>query len=611
MYLRSMALLLIGLAAISIALLTGAVLSQADEFNPAAVRQEVVKLIADLDSERFDVRRAAAGRLELLSSQRELTSLLTTEFQKAAKAPNASLEMRFVLEPLLANLAESTQKPDESPARPEVPSEANFDVSPGELRRLIDALEADSFQARSMARDRLQSLLAEKEIAIQAFLSMKRRLADPNTSAESRQVMQRLCEEVRAAWLLSEPSAWEMPEPTPAQVAGWLDDLVRPIPNEWKARAWPVHESAAQELLDLLVRDAWLPKVKAELEARLAIEVEKGSINEPTDAAKRIKRVLDWTRPAMVAEFWQGAQHRGIQHLLIGVPNHAEHAERASHFDRCDDESAHCVSGNALTAGNDYPVGIFFIHPKKEDAQFHLVNLSTPRRRLAYEHQVKIDEAKRFAAISERTVAWLLKQKRPLSEDEVKMLRQIDPGAVSRFAGRYFSAIDDEPYNAESELNLAGRTSRHGMLCAVLAENGTKDAIPGLMAAIQAKRFLPPATSRTFGDSPYNLPWIAALAIAGRDPWPEVDDWLAGLVARTSPLKVGQPNPPELGATAAALLLRRHSVPTAIFSLEQVEDNQFSTYGCAGFRFAIPEKRAEVSQWWVERKNRVAAAGGS
>jgi len=56
---------------------------------------------------------------------------------------------------------------------------------------------------------------------------------------------------------------------------------------------------------------------------------------------------------------------------------------RPTHFDRCDDRSAHYVSGNSLSPG-DYPVGVAFSHPRQENAFFDLVNLPTPRRRMAY-----------------------------------------------------------------------------------------------------------------------------------------------------------------------------------------------------------------------------------
>ena len=44
----------------------------------------------------------------------------------------------------------------------------------------------------------------------------------------------------------------------------------------------------------------------------------------------------------------------------------------------------------------------------------------------------------------------------------------------------------------------------------------------GCWQAIQHKRFLRPSSL-----GPYELPWLAALSIAARDPWPEADAWLA------------------------------------------------------------------------------------
>src|SRR5581483_3855094 len=139
-----------------------------------------------------------------------------------------------------------------------------------------------------------------------------------------------------------------------------------------------------------------LPQVKAALEKRLA----DGQL--ANDAQTRLTAVLDWTRPAMTAEFWQSGRHLGIQHMIVGVPHFPQGARRASHFDSIDDQTAHCVSGNSLSPG-DYPVGVFFPHPLTLEACFQLVNLPTPRKRMAYEYYVKRDESLRRAEISQRT----------------------------------------------------------------------------------------------------------------------------------------------------------------------------------------------------------------
>ena len=93
--------------------------------------------------------------------------------------------------------------------------------------------------------------------------------------------------------------------------------------------------------------------------------------------------MLDWTKPELVAEFWQGGHQTGEQHLVVGVPTLSPNAMKPTHFDRADDRVAHYVSGNSLSPG-DYPVGEAFPHPLVEHGFFHLVNLPTPRRRMAY-----------------------------------------------------------------------------------------------------------------------------------------------------------------------------------------------------------------------------------
>jgi hypothetical protein len=245
---------------------------------------------------------------------------------------------------------------------------------------------------------------------------------------------------------------------------------------------------------------------------------------------------------------------------------------------------------------------------QREGVMYHLVNLPTPRRRLLFEYRhLKVPEAQRLAELSERTTAWMLAQKRPLGQREIALLVQLDFGAVSRFAGPYLRTVDDAASGAgddEIHLNLAGRSSRHAMLCYVLAEVGTREAAPGLLEAIKSGRFLPPSP-----DAPYQLPWIAALSIARRDPWPDCDDWLAGLIERTEALVTIGPESAELGATAAALLLSRHDVPPADFGLAEVGNEQLLELGCQGFRFNVSERRGDVARWWQRHKARLAQHG--
>ena len=123
-------------------------------------------------------------------------------------------------------------------------------------------------------------------------------------------------------------------------------------------------ETAERELLDLLARDPYVPRVTAALRARLK--------RDPgAQAAARLQSLLDWTKPAIVAEIWQRPspeiqQDRGCalrQNFLVGVSTLWPGAARPVLFDRVDDHVAHCVSGNSLSPG-DYPVGEAFPPPK-------------------------------------------------------------------------------------------------------------------------------------------------------------------------------------------------------------------------------------------------------
>lgn len=119
------------------------------------------------------------------------------------------------------------------------------------------------------------------------------------------------------------------------------------------------------------------------------------------------------------------------------------------------------------------------------------------------------------------------------------------------------------------------------------------------------------------------MPWIAALAIAGRvherSEWPEVDDWLARLIPRTDPLvlprtdvkpeevnseddapEVGEQYP-ELGATAAAILLRRHGIAPSVYGLEPLGRQFLVQVGCQGHRFTNPQDRQALLDWWGDR----------
>ncbi len=319
----------------------------------------------------------------------------------------------------------------------------------------------------------------------------------------------------------------------------------------------------------------------------------------------------------MVAEYWNQGRLLGIQHLYVGVPSRGPGAIRPSHFDRIDDQTAHCVSGQNLQPG-DYPVGTAIAHPSSSypGSYFHLVNLPSPRRRMAYELLTDFDEAARLRALSRRTLDRFLAEKRPLSGKEILVAGQLDAGEVSRFVGKYFAAVDDRLPAPEERAELAARLftpalgglppptpnkeipSLHGLLCEQLAQRGTAEAAAGLLQAIRDKRFLPPGPH-----SPRRREWITLLAIARRDPWPELDTWLASLVDRTERLVEIPLDAPELGATAAALLLTRRGQDPLRFGLKAVDEVLLPVVDLVGYRFPSAQGSARIHAWWSEQSS--------
>ena len=532
---------------------------------------QVKTLLAQLDDDCYEVRQQAAAQCEALLARRELHHLLAEQFHQAAMRPELSLEVHRRLRVWLRQLPQ----PNPTPER----------ATPEQLDRLIAQLDAPGAGARAAAEYCLLHLAADPQQAQAVLTAVKRRLTDPQLGIDATRQLEALWEQARRVVLLGDSPHVAPPTVTDRQIAQWIEQLAQPTPAHRNRTELLRRRNAQRELLDLLLCDSEVPRVRKALEDRLA----RAEASEAAD----LRQLLELTLPALVAECWQGRRHVGEQHLLVGVPSQAETAAKPSHFDRIDDRTAHCVSGNNLEPG-EYPVHVAFPHPKTESAFFHLVNLPNPRRRMAYKYLSQIDEGLRLAEISRRTFQRILAEKRPFSEAELVMLAQLDPQELSRFAGPYFAAVDDSPLPPMGLVRRGGRPSRHAMICIYLAEEGTNAAVPGLLSAAQRGRFLPPKP-----DAPYRLHWVALLAIARRDPWPDCDNWLAAQVANSELLvEDGRQTPIELGATAAALLLRRHGQPVGPYGLEAVEDPLLGQLGVEGFRFVTPEGRQQVHQWW-------------
>jgi hypothetical protein len=412
-------------------------------------------------------------------------------------------------------------------------------------------------------------------------------------SLEARRTLEAVLDRAREVWVVNDSAKVVLPPVATEQIVAWLDDLVLAD----RAR----RDTAHRELIDLLVRDDTRKQLVELLEERHAAA-------DTVEAEVRYRELIDFAPPAMAAEVWgyevdlatnqvnrERRQHRTVQYLIVGVPQMPEGAPHATHFDSCDDATAHCVSGNSLDPG-DYPVGVAIPHPiPGQEVMFYLVNLPTPRRRLAYEYSLRRDERDRLLAISERTLAHFLANRQVLDEQHAMLLLLLDPGAVSRFAGPYFQAVSDRPLSATRG---GGQLTLHTAICSALILVGTRDAVPALEKLARSGTLQKPNFQ-----NPFDIAWIAALSIARRDPWPGVDDWLAGLVDETDPLITNADPVPDLGSTAAGLLLERQQVSQQEFDLEPAGNNAFERAEFEGYRFTSDEARRAVRQWWAERKD--------
>jgi hypothetical protein len=531
------------------------------------------ELIRQLDDASFEVRQAAAEQLGRLSREPEFAPALADDFQRLLCDERTSFEVRTQLEDLMRHLPVASAEP------PKVPS--------ADIDHLLNLLDDDSFAVRTGAAERLKWLARNPAMICPLLESIKSRLADAKLSPASRQQLDPLWRKIHGAWLLSDAADWNF-APVPAkQIADWIDALEQPVHADREDHS-AEHDRAARELLDLLVRPDTASAVIHALDARLA------DPRLDSSAAARLREMYDWSRPALVAEYWDNHTNQTIQHLLVGVPSLPAGAEFPSHFDRCDERVAHCVSGNSLSPG-DYPVGIAFLHPRQPGAFFHLVNLPTTQRRLAYEFLVEDQtDAQRLAEISTRTLNQMLDKHQRMDDDEISLLDQLDADAVSRFVGPYFQAVADGP--RDDYLGSFGSPSRHGVICLWLAVHGTHEAIAGLGQAIDGRRISEPDDAR-----PFRLAWVAALAIAQRDPWQGEDAWLAQRVQRTDRLDLGSTG--EVGAIAAAELLKRHGEKPRDFGLEEVESEPLSRVHLQSYRFHDPDGRAAVLRWWSRQSS--------
>jgi hypothetical protein len=330
--------------------------------------------------------------------------------------------------------------------------------------------------------------------------------------------------------------------------------------------------------------------------------------NRAEDASQRLQSLLELTVPALVAEIWKGGENVLVQYLYVDVPQQVMGAERASHFSRIDDETAVCKSGNNLLPG-EYPVGVAIPHSAGQDWICNLINLPNPRRRQAYDYSLLGDEHTRLAELTERTMRYLIDKRQPMSDQLINLLiaGRLDMATVSEHIGSYLMTVEDRTLENATDIAGGAGATHHQRIGCMLAIQGTRHAGPGLVRVIAAKRCRP----ASFETTPYQWPQIAALAIAARDPWPDAEAWLASQISSTEPLvmipiddeKDRAPSGdatalPQLGAGAAALLLKRHDLPPSSFGLIALHSTSLENLDCPCYRFASAKDQERVLAWW-------------
>jgi hypothetical protein len=430
-------------------------------------------------------------------------------------------------------------------------------------------------------------------------------------------------ENSRYTWLKSRQQR-ATPPPSDEQTASWINVLTsrgereaaaETTQNRARADAWQ-RNAAERELFDALTQANAAPAVRQAIEAALA------RVGLDDDARVRLRRLRQWGQPGLAAEYWQRRQNMTIQFFLVGVASQAPGASRPTRFDSISDDIAVCASGNALAPG-EYPLGVAFPHPREQAAFFQLVSLPTARERFVYQYEAAtVDEAERLAEVTRRTLGPSLAQGRPFDDGQLWLLGQLDQPTVGQLLREYFATVPDEPFDmSQLAPMLSDVSSVHRTACLMLALDGSHEVVPALVEAAKSRRFMQLST-----DEPQAMAWIAALAIAAREPWEGADRWLAGLVECTDGISFGLQTQGEVGATAAAMLLLRNQAQpgdlglrareplerslhdrfeapiNADYRRRMFEDRMFKQLGVTPYHFTDEDSRITVQDWWTSRQ---------
>jgi hypothetical protein len=542
-------------------------------------------MIGNLDDPRFEVRHLAAQRLRELASASGGTSPEEwSSYLRCKLLGPCSVEVRLTLGAILNRLPSVEPLPEGGASMPG-------------LEQLAASLASDTPAERAWAEEQLSWRSRRPDQAARVMAAIRRLMANPVESEEHRQRLWSIYDRAFLTRACTDKPGW--PDETVADDS--IRRRIRAVASAGSAGGGDTAmqaESSQRDLLEMMVRDDLFPRVAQEINEALQ---EK----ELTDAGRRrLTALFDLTRPALAAELWSNGEIVTIQHLFVGIPQRPDGGVRDTHFDRIDDQTAHCVSGNSLIPG-DYPVGVAFPHPDplKTSPIYRLTSLPDFARRLRYLAEASDEDSIRWKRLSEQAMAAFVSRQQTLTPPQIAMLAQLEPSVVSRFAGAYLTTVEDA---VDQSLIIPGTqitASRHGMVAWQLAQFGSIDAMPGLMEAERTERILIPA-----GDVRIRAGYLALLAIAARSPPSDANPWLAALAARHEPCLESATARADVSASAAALLLARLGRTASTFDLAETE-SPIPSLSVGLYHFRSEDGRRRFADWLSATAPQLIPAG--
>ena len=70
-------------------------------------------------------------------------------------------------------------------------------------------------------------MLQDAQLIVPLWLALKQRAAEPDVSASERRLLKPLIDRAHEAWLLADPTDVPLPKPSPDEIAGYIDKLLK------------------------------------------------------------------------------------------------------------------------------------------------------------------------------------------------------------------------------------------------------------------------------------------------------------------------------------------------------------------------------------------------